>query len=79
MCDISKSLGLSSDSKAVKMPKPVAPAPPAPQRRQDTGAIVAVGDLESEYSDERRRAAARASSRTGGTALGTLGQGTPIL
>lgn len=69
-------LGLSpktATAKAVKMPKAEIPAAPAPSRKQDSGAIVAIGDNESEYSDARRRAAMRNSSRTGGSALGAFG------
>ena len=68
-------LGLSpkeETAKVVKMPKPQTPAAPAPERKQDTGAIVAVGDTESQYSDERRRRAARTPQR-GGSSLGSLG------
>lgn len=80
MCDIAESLGLGGSSqKAVKMPKAAIPAPPAPQRKQDTGAIVAVGDTDSEYTAEQRRRASRLSTRSGGTPLGTLGNGTPLL
>ncbi len=79
MCDIGEALGLTDKPKAVKLPKPVIPAPPAPQRKQDTGAIVAVGDTDSEYTDERKRRASRISTRQGGSSLGELGSGAPLL
>jgi len=68
-------LGLFTKDKAPEMeiPKVEAPAPPAPSRKQDTGAIVKVGD---------RGAADRLSGngtggvrRKSGSSLGNLGRG----
>lgn len=69
-------LGLSpkaETAKAVKMPKVEAPAPPAPSRKQDTGAVIAIGS-DADYDAERRRRMG-ASSRKAGSSLGTLGLG----
>lgn len=52
-------LGLGNAPKAPKMPKTVVPAPPAPERKQDTGAIVAIGDTEEELAMQRKRAGAK--------------------
>ena len=61
-------LGLGSSPKAPKMPKAVVPAPPAPERKQDTGAIVAIGDSQEEMDMQRRRASAKTSR--GGAGFG---------
>ncbi len=74
-------LGLSpkeQTAKAVKMPKVEAPAPPAPSRKQDTGAIIAIGS-DNDYDDARRRRLASASGRKAGSTLGTLGSGSSYL
>lgn len=80
MCNDILGLGGKEEVKAVKMPKAAIPAPPAPERRQDSGAIVAIGDADSAYDAERRRAlASRATSRKGGSALGNLGSSSAVL
>ena len=74
-------LGLSpkaETAKAVKMPKVEAPAPPAPSRKQDTGAVIAIGSDEA-YDAERRRRMGGGSSRKAGSTLGTLGSGSNYL
>lgn len=47
-------LGLGK-AKQVDPPDPVIPAPPAPERKQDTGAIVAIGDSDEEVAAQRRK------------------------
>ena len=63
-------LGLGNAPKAPKMPKAVVPAPPAPERKQDTGAIVAIGDSDAELAEQRRRAGGRVKGGGGGLGLG---------
>lgn len=83
MCGGSSGLfgtGLFADKApaAVKFPKPEVAAAPAPERKQDTGAIVAVGNSEDE-ADARRRASSYGSKRKGGSSVGGLTAINPIL
>jgi hypothetical protein len=61
-------LGLGPAPKAPKMPDAVVPAPPAPERKQDTGAIVAIGDSNAELEMQRKRASGVKTK--GGSGLG---------
>lgn len=76
MCGQGGLLGLfgSSGAKAPKVPDVQTPAPPAPQRKQDTGAIVAIGN-----DDESDLSSAAFKKQKGGSALGAFGKGGPIL
>lgn len=52
-------LGLSPKAKKIETPDPVIPAPPAPSRKQDTGAVVAIGDTEDELDMQRKKSYAK--------------------
>lgn len=60
------------ENKAVDLPEPAPPAPPAPSRKQDTGALVKVG--ETGAADERlsgkRRTGLSALGRSASSGLG---------
>lgn len=58
-------------------PKVEAPAPPAPSRKQDTGALVRTGTDALERS-QNQRVTATSSGKTGVSALGRLGRGSGL-
>ncbi len=64
--------GSKQESKAVEIPEPAPPAPPAPSRKQDTGALIKVG--EAGTADERlsgkRRSGLSAMGRSASSGLG---------
>ena len=61
------------ENNAPEMPKVEAPAPPAPSRKQDTGAIVKVGDSGS--TDRLSGNGTGGVRRKSGSSLGNLGSG----
>lgn len=68
-------LGLFTKDKAPEMdiPKIEAPAPPAPSRKQDTGAMVKVGDTGG--NDRLSGGGTGGVRRKSGSSLGNLGRG----
>jgi hypothetical protein len=61
--------------KAPEMPKIEAPAPPAPSRKTDTGAIVRIGDTSTATDRLSGNATGTGVQRRTGSVLGNLGRG----
>lgn len=67
--------GKSKAPEATPIPDPVAPAPPAPSRKVDTGAIVKVGNASTNDRLSGRGSSTRRSASAG---LSGLGRGSGI-
>lgn len=66
-------LGLFEKPAAVEMPAAEIPAAPAPTRKQDTGAIVKLGDVS--LDNRLGGGGTGTSNRRAGSSLGNLGRG----